>query len=309
MATPLSVPPNAYFIPVNLSSGFKTFTLPVVSTNPGRVIVFKDAFGNAVNSSLRLSTLGLDRIERSTVSSIVLSNAFGAWTFMNDGFTTWFLTDAYLNNLFLVQPTPPVPPTLLTAGNATANMSITGLTIMSGVTGVDDTGAYLPVGFTFNFFNVNYSNASNAPGVYWNTNNVLGFGTARGDIGWSVTNPGILLGNADRRTNTFYYSPTSNFSGHQYINCVYQGQNNYADGQPNVIRWQMRLFRGPTNQYVEVRIQGFGATQGTWNITNGSAYQNTFSGYSASAGTSFVLVSDLNGANWVLCNAFYMNAP
>ena len=100
MAAPINVPPNTFFIPVNLSSSFKTFTLPVVSTNPGRVIIFKDAFGNAVNSSLRLSTLGLDRIERSTISSIALSNRFGAWTFMNDGITTWFLTDAYLNTMY-----------------------------------------------------------------------------------------------------------------------------------------------------------------------------------------------------------------
>lgn len=99
MATPLSVPSNAFFIPVNLSSSFKTFTLPVVSTNPGRMIIFKDAFGNAVNSSLRLSTIGMDRIERSTVSSLVLSNAFGAWTFANDGLSTWYLTEAYLNTL------------------------------------------------------------------------------------------------------------------------------------------------------------------------------------------------------------------
>ncbi len=108
MAQPITIPTNAYIIPVNLSSSWKTFTLPVVSTNAGRMIIFKDMFGNAANSTIRLSTIGLDRIERSNVSSIALSNAFGAWTFLNDGFTNWFLMDAYRNNLFQVSRIPNV---------------------------------------------------------------------------------------------------------------------------------------------------------------------------------------------------------
>lgn len=107
MATPITIPSNAYIIPVNLSSSWKTFTLPVVSTNAGRMIIFKDMFGNAANSTIRLSTIGLDRIERSNVSSMALSNAFGAWTFLNDGLTNWFLMDAYRNSLFIALQTPP----------------------------------------------------------------------------------------------------------------------------------------------------------------------------------------------------------
>jgi hypothetical protein len=108
MAQPITIPNNSMIIPLNLSSMHKTVTLPVVSTNAGRILIFKDMFGNAANSTLRLSTIGLDRIELSNVSSMVLSNAYGAWTFMNDGLRTWFLTNAYLNNLFIVQPTPPI---------------------------------------------------------------------------------------------------------------------------------------------------------------------------------------------------------
>lgn len=103
MATPISIPTNAYLIPVNLSSSWKTFTLPVVSTNSGRTIIFKDMFGNAAISTIRLSTIGLDRIERSNVSSMVLSNAYGAWSFANDGSTNWFLMDTYLNTLYLAE--------------------------------------------------------------------------------------------------------------------------------------------------------------------------------------------------------------
>ena len=304
----LSIPTNAFFIPVNLSSSFKTFTLPVVSTNPGRVLIFKDMFGNAANSSIRFSSVGFDRIERSTTSTLALSNTFGAWTFMSDGITTWSITDAYLNSLFILQPAPPGPVVLLTAGNASANMNTSGLTNMGGVQGQDDSFGYLPIGFTFRFFGTNYSNTGSAPAAYWNTNNVLGFGTGNGTITWSAgTGIGILVGNADRRTNFFYYSGASNISNYDYMNCILYAQNNYNDGAPNVIQYQLRLFRGPTNQYVELRINGFGATQGQWNITNGSAFQNTFGSYSASAGTSFVLVSDLDGSNWSLCNAYYMN--
>ena len=99
---PIAIPPNAMVIPVNLSSMSKTFTLPVVSTNQGRMLIFKDYYGASGNSTISLSTIGLDRIERSGVSSMALSVAFGAWTFTNDGLTKWFLTDVY-QNTFPVQ--------------------------------------------------------------------------------------------------------------------------------------------------------------------------------------------------------------
>ena len=99
MAQPLTIPSNATVIPVNLSSMRKTFTLPVVSTNQGRMLIFKDYYGASANSTINLSTVGLDRIERSGVSSISLSQTFGAWTFMNDGLTKWFITDVYKNTL------------------------------------------------------------------------------------------------------------------------------------------------------------------------------------------------------------------
>jgi hypothetical protein len=110
MAEPITIPNSSVLIPLNLSSSHKTLTLPVVSSNPGRLIIFKDMFGNAQNSTLRLSTIGLDRIELSNVSSMVLSNSYGGWTFMNDGITNWFLTNVYLNNLVTVGPAPlPLP--------------------------------------------------------------------------------------------------------------------------------------------------------------------------------------------------------
>jgi hypothetical protein len=106
---PRSIPNTAYIVPINTYSTIKTFTLPVVSTNIGRMLVLKDHLGYAGSNNIYLSTQGLDRIERSNISSMVLSNAFGAWTFMNDGITRWFLMDAYRNSLSFIQRPPDVP--------------------------------------------------------------------------------------------------------------------------------------------------------------------------------------------------------
>lgn len=106
MAQPITIPNGSMIVPVNLSSSSKIVNLPTVSTNQGRMLIFKDMFGNATVSTLQLNSLGLDRIERSNVSSIILSNTYGAWTFMNDGITKWFLTNAYLNTLTFVGPNP-----------------------------------------------------------------------------------------------------------------------------------------------------------------------------------------------------------
>jgi hypothetical protein len=105
---PRSIPTNAFVVPINTFSTIKTFTLPTVSTNPGRVLILKDYLGSAGSNTIRLSTLGLDRIERSNVSSIILSNPYGAWWFQNDGITNWFLTSAYLNTFSLVSPFSPI---------------------------------------------------------------------------------------------------------------------------------------------------------------------------------------------------------
>jgi hypothetical protein len=107
---PRTIPMNTLLVPINTFSTIKTFTLPTVSTNSGRILILKDYLGYAGSNNIRLSTLGLDRIERSNVSSMTLSNAYGAWWFMNDGLTKWFLTDAYLNNFYLLPPvsTPPI---------------------------------------------------------------------------------------------------------------------------------------------------------------------------------------------------------
>ncbi len=201
--------------------------------------------------------------------------------------------------------------TFVIAGNATTTMNSNGMTEATSIRGADDSSVYVPLPFTFLFFGTNYSNTNPtvAPAFYWNTNNVLGFGTRRPDIGWSVANPAILIGNADRRTNTFFYTGLQTSGGTNYMTMLLWAQNIYNDGTINVIRYQIRFFRSPNYQYVGLRINGFGTTNGTWNITNGTAYQNTFGAYTASAGTSWVLRSDLNGSNWTFSNNYYINLP
>ncbi len=195
------------------------------------------------------------------------------------------------------------------AGNAPANMTSTGMTILTATTGQDDTFGYVPIPFDFYFYGSNYRNTGTAPAYYWNTNNVIGFGTGRGDISWSATNPGILIGNTDRRTNAYYYSGLLTSGSTSYMNTLLWAQNIYNDGVPDRIQYQLRFFRSPNYQYIELRINTFGATQGTWNLTNGVSYQNTFGAYTATAGTSWVLRSDLNGSNWTFSNNYYINLP
>ncbi len=192
------------------------------------------------------------------------------------------------------------------AGNGTANLSLTGLTTLSAVSGQDDSFAYFTVPFDFFFFGTNYGNGNNT-GIYWNTNNVIGFGPGNGTITWLAnTGRGILIGNTDRRTNTFSFQATaSNAQGFSYINTVLFAQNIYNDGVPNAIQWQIRLFRSPTIQYIEVRASTAPATGGSWNITNGTTFQNTYGAFTnVGANTSFVLQSDGNGNNWQLFNNF-----
>lgn len=198
----------------------------------------------------------------------------------------------------------------LVPGNASANLSLTGLTTLTAVSGQDDAFGTLPVNFDFYFFGTNYGNGLNS-GIYWNTNNVIGFGVGNNTISWVAnTGKGVLIGNADRRTNTYSYSNTLSTGTYSYINTVLFAQNIYNDSIPNAIQWQIRLFRNPTQQYIEVRASTAPSTAGAWNITNGTTFQNTYSSFTnVIAGSSFVLQSDALGNNWTFYNNYHIEAP
>jgi hypothetical protein len=97
---PRSIPSNTSLFFVNTISTVKTFMLPAVSTNQGRLLIFKDIYGTFLTNPVYLSTTGLDGFEGS-VSSMTLNTNYGAWTFINDATNRWILMDSY-NNTMLV---------------------------------------------------------------------------------------------------------------------------------------------------------------------------------------------------------------
>ncbi len=206
------------------------------------------------------------------------------------------------------------------SGNATTTMNTTGFTQITGLAGVDDNAANIPTNasFNFNFFGTNYGLA-NANGIYWSTNNALGFGTADATITWVAnTGRGVLLGNMDRRCSSFWYSPMTTSGTSQITTLLASFQNYFNTGSANEGQMQIRLIRSSTRQYIEVRVyKGRGtanggaiSTAGAWNLTNGTTFQGTFGSTFNTAfpadNTSFVLSSDLNGNSWTFSAASYV---
>jgi hypothetical protein len=80
-------------------TALKTLTLPVVSTNIGKLLFIKDTFGNSANCNINLSTIALDRFERSINSNLRLSTNFGCWTLTNTGTSNWIFLNTYTNSI------------------------------------------------------------------------------------------------------------------------------------------------------------------------------------------------------------------
>lgn len=268
---PRTIPSSAFLVPINTFSTIKTFTLPVVSTNPGRVLVLKDYLGYAGSNNIRLSTVGSDRIERSNVSSMTLSNSYGAYWFQNDGITNWFLTDAYLNTAGIIQPTPPFLPGLYVKTYAnTGNIpDSNGPATSAGSS--SNWGALLTTTFTGSPFSG--SNTPGATSVIYYGNNFGVYPTGNGNFSY------IARG--------FFYSATSgtivfqmetddgmlvDFNGSSaLLNWNQQGQTTYTSGSialpsgytPITIRWY--------------DTGGGGASLFRWSINSG-AYTSNGSG-------------------------------
>jgi hypothetical protein len=212
----------------------------------------------------------------------------------------------------------------ITAGNATTTMSIVGATAIPGVAGVDDGFGYIPTSASFPwfFFGSNYGSAA-ANSIYWNTNNVLGFGTGINTITWAAnTGRGILLGNTDRRTDpNAYYFPETTSGSFRILKTSYFFRNVYNAGVGGEGQMEIRLVRNTVSglQYIEVRVfkgspsvnSGAITISGGWNLTNGTAFQNTFGttfNTTFPAGnTSFTISSDANGNTWTFRNNTYLN--
>ena len=223
----------------------------------------------------------------------------------------WLMRDtAYYNNRI-------VSTSNVSSGTAT-KYDFTGLTLLNSITNIDDGSATFMIPFDFYFYNTNYGNGNNG-GVYWTTNNVLQFGTGTSTITWAAnTGKGILMGNYDRRTNSFYYGSTmitsSNPTGYNIQKCICSYQNVYNDGGQNGCELQFRIIKGAminSNQYVEIRINKAAQTKGNFNITNGTSFlygtNVDYNGFSGQINKSCVLESNSTGTIWTFYNDSYMN--
>lgn len=193
---------------------------------------------------------------------------------------------------------------LLTVGNAARNNDYTNaVNYVSG----DDTYAQIGMNFVFNLFGVDYGSNNN---IYWNTNHAITFGTASSQYWeWGVgTGRGFLFGQMDRWTNQFYVFPTTTNNGYTIKRFLLNGTD-YANRGENIL-WEFRLIRGPTNQYIELRVQSNPSTVGLWYLSDLVNWINVFGnprGFPVGNGGSLVLQSDLNGNNWTMYTGYYVN--
>jgi hypothetical protein len=89
---------------VNTTSSAKSFVLPSIASNRGRLLIFKDIAGTFATNNVTLTPTSPDTFEN-TLTTLTLSTNYGAWTFLNDGVSIWFITDYYDNSLTLSGPT------------------------------------------------------------------------------------------------------------------------------------------------------------------------------------------------------------
>lgn len=190
------------------------------------------------------------------------------------------------------------PGATIASGAGVANMSNVGMTALVSVL-QDDTANPWTLPMDFYFLGTNYGKNLNG-GMGWDSNFVISFSLSGNDINWPVTKPGVLLGNSDRSTNTFHYSPLQTSGAIQYINCVMQGRNYYNDGIDYAVKYQYRLIRDNKYQYIEIRCAAGGATQGTWTVVSGPPGGNVLlaTGTYVGTGASGVWRSSATGTNW-----------
>ncbi len=95
----ISSPQTSVYL-VDTSNTSKTFLLPSVSTVPGLFLSFKDYFGTSSNSTITLSTTGVDTIEN-VVNYYTFSNTYGSISILNDGIKNWSILDFPTSRSFI----------------------------------------------------------------------------------------------------------------------------------------------------------------------------------------------------------------
>lgn len=88
------IPQNTNLILVDTRIIRKTFILPSVSSNPGRILVIKDYYGTAAQSTITLVAQGTDLIDDYN-TSYTFTNNYGTITFISDGLASWRMIGFY----------------------------------------------------------------------------------------------------------------------------------------------------------------------------------------------------------------------
>ena len=225
------------------------------------------------------------------------------------------------------QPIPAPTCAILVSGNIAANMNTSGMSTITFISNNDDGYAYLPfTGMNFYFFGTNYGNSTTS--IYMSTNYAFGFGTGQTLYNnWPANLPAILFDFFDSYNIASYVSPPQNgtISGVKYVRIVATGTDYFSQGSaPNTVKkaYEIYYVRDTCFQYMQFNCSvedavGFNRSQyntggfvpglaNISNITNGTAFQNTFGAFGANppntggpqTGGSYVIKSDLNGSNW-----------
>jgi len=93
--TNINIPTAQSFILVDTRTGpNKVLFLPAASTIQGRYLSIKDYFGGATNSSMTISTTGLDRIDQRAIR-YTLASSFGSVMLLSDGARSWNMMGLY----------------------------------------------------------------------------------------------------------------------------------------------------------------------------------------------------------------------
>jgi len=210
---------------------------------------------------------------------------------------------------------------LVVGNDAPINMNTSGMTPIT-FTDDDDGYAYLPfTGMDFYFFGTNYGNSDGTiptTSMYMSTNYAFGFGIGNGSTGWNVSDPAIVFDFFDSFNFASYVSPPQNgsISGVKYVRIVATGtdykSSDYGDATIKKA-YEIYYVRDNCFQYMQFNCDFEGGFDrlvdyngGVSNISNGTAFQNTFGSFGANppnnggpqTGGSYVIRSDLNGDNW-----------
>jgi hypothetical protein len=123
MATPVTVSAGSTSFLVNTRTQPKIVYLPAASTiGSGKLVFVKDMCGNAANSSIFLSTSGLDQFDGRnfrSVSYALLSTNFQSVLLASDGGTNWMVLQNYNANVISRPTTFPANPLILLSPNQT----------------------------------------------------------------------------------------------------------------------------------------------------------------------------------------------